>query len=97
MASFVLQKSTDFQETSSHDAYPAVRIEADISSDAEEEESPVPLTFVGIKTEPEVSCISIPMLWDFTNTGLTHFVNPQFMNFCYSEQLVFVSSIFVKS
>jgi hypothetical protein len=44
---------------SSHDAYPAVSIKAEEFSDAEEEEYPVPLTFVAIKAEPEVSCGSV--------------------------------------
>jgi hypothetical protein len=63
-------------------------MKAGVFSDAEEEEDPVPLTFVGIKAEPEVSCVSMSMLWDFTNTGIPHFVNTQFMNFCYNEQLI---------
>ncbi|XP_023713767.1 uncharacterized protein LOC111867818 isoform X2 [Cryptotermes secundus] len=37
---------------SSQDAYPAIRIKAEVFSDAEEE-VPVPLTFVGIKAESE--------------------------------------------
>jgi hypothetical protein len=67
-ALFVLQNPTDLEKVqglpseicpaSSHDAYPAVSIKAEIFSDAEEEEYPVPLTFVGIKVEPEVSCVS---------------------------------------
>jgi hypothetical protein len=47
---------------SSHDAYPAVRIKAEVLSDAEEEEYPVPLTFVEIKAEPEVSCGSVRLI-----------------------------------
>ncbi|XP_023709223.1 zinc finger protein 333-like [Cryptotermes secundus] len=39
---------------SSHDAYPAVSMKTEVYSDQEEEEYPVPLTFVGIKGEPEV-------------------------------------------
>jgi hypothetical protein len=39
---------------SSHDANQAMNIKAEVS-DAEEEEEPVPITFVEIKTEPEVS------------------------------------------
>jgi hypothetical protein len=50
---------------SSRDAYPAVSIKAEVFSDAEEEEYPVPLTFVGIKAEPEVSYVSMPMLGRF--------------------------------
>jgi hypothetical protein len=69
MALFVLQNHADFDElqglhseicpVSSHDAYPAISIKADVFSDAEEEESPLPLTFVGIKAEPEVSCLHV--------------------------------------
>jgi hypothetical protein len=57
------------------DTYQTLSIKAKVFSDAEEEEYPVPLTFVGIKAEPEVSCVSVPMLWDFTNRGITCFVN----------------------
>jgi hypothetical protein len=45
-------------QASSRDAYQAVSIKAEVFSDAEEEEYAVPLTFVGIKVEPEVSCVS---------------------------------------
>jgi hypothetical protein len=39
-----------------HDAGQAMKIKAeDVSSGAEEEESPVPITFSKIKAEPEVS------------------------------------------
>jgi hypothetical protein len=38
----------------SHQANQAMNIKAEVS-DAEEEEEPVPITFVEIKTEPEVS------------------------------------------
>jgi hypothetical protein len=44
---------------SSHDAYEAVSIKAEESSDVEEEEYPVPITFPRIKAEPEVSCVSV--------------------------------------
>ncbi|XP_033609347.1 zinc finger protein 271-like [Cryptotermes secundus] len=39
---------------SSHDACSAVSIKAEVLSHAEVEEDPVPLTFVGIKAEPEI-------------------------------------------
>jgi hypothetical protein len=42
---------------SSHEAYQAVSIKAEVFSDAEEEEYPVPITFAGIKAEPKVSCV----------------------------------------
>jgi hypothetical protein len=44
---------------SSHDANQAIRIKAEVFSDAEEEENPIPITFLGIKAEPEVSCVSV--------------------------------------
>jgi hypothetical protein len=44
---------------SSHDAYEAISIKAEVFSDAEGEEYPVPIKFPGIKAEPEVSCISV--------------------------------------
>jgi hypothetical protein len=80
-----LQNPTDFENiqslhsemcpASSHDAYPAISIKAEVLSDAEEEEDPVPITFVGVKAEPEVSCVSVSMLWDFTNADIPRFVN----------------------
>jgi hypothetical protein len=45
--------------TSSCDGYQAVTVKAEVFSDAEEEEYPVRKTFLGIKAEPEVSCVSI--------------------------------------
>jgi hypothetical protein len=78
MALFVLQNPADFDKVrglrsevrpaTSHDTYPAVSIKDEVFSDAEEEEYCVPLTFVGIKAKPEVSCGSLPLLWDFTDT-----------------------------
>jgi hypothetical protein len=75
MALFVLQKPADIDKVrglcseicpaSPHDAYPAVSIKAEVFSDAEEEKCRVPLTFVGVKGEPEVSCVSVPMLRRF--------------------------------
>jgi hypothetical protein len=43
---------------SSQDAYQSISIKAEVPSDAEEEESVVPLLFVGIKAGPEVSWVS---------------------------------------
>jgi hypothetical protein len=40
-------------------------MKAEVPSDVEEEDNPVPLTFVGIKAEPEVSCVSTPMFHRF--------------------------------
>jgi hypothetical protein len=65
----VLQNLADLEEIrgrcseicpeSSHVAYQAISIKAEVFSDAEEEEYPLPLTFPKIKTEPEVSCGSV--------------------------------------
>jgi hypothetical protein len=44
------------------DVYQAITIKAEVFSDAEEEEHPVPLTFPGIKAEPEVSCVSFRLI-----------------------------------
>jgi hypothetical protein len=65
----ILQNLADLEEVrgrcseicpaSSHDAYPAVSIKAEVFSDAEEEECPLPLTFSKIKATPEVSCGSV--------------------------------------
>jgi hypothetical protein len=75
MALFVLQNPADFGKVqglhseicsaSSHDAYPAASIKAEVLSGAEAEEDPVSTTFVEIKAEPEVSCVSMPMLGRF--------------------------------
>jgi hypothetical protein len=72
IALFVLQNLADSEEaqglcseicpSSSCEAYQAVTIKTEVFSDAEEEEYPIPITFAGIKAEPEVSCLS-----DFTN------------------------------
>jgi hypothetical protein len=43
----------------SHDAYQAINIKAEVLSDAEEKEDPFPVTFLGIMAEPEVSCVSM--------------------------------------
>jgi hypothetical protein len=40
-----------------HDANQAMNIKAEAVSDAEEEEGPLPMTFIEIKAEPEVSCV----------------------------------------
>jgi hypothetical protein len=67
MGCFVLQNPTDFEmvhglcaeecPASSDDSYPAICIKDEVLSDAEEEKYPVPITFVEIKGEPEVSCV----------------------------------------
>jgi hypothetical protein len=70
----VLQKLTDSENVqgpctkicpaSSHDVYQAISIKAEVLSDVEEED-PVPITFPGIKAEPEVSCFSMSTLGGF--------------------------------
>jgi hypothetical protein len=37
-------------------------VKAEVPSDAETEAAPDPITFPGIKAEPEVSCFSVSML-----------------------------------
>jgi hypothetical protein len=44
---------------SSCDVYQAISIKAEVFSDAEEEVYHIPITFTGIKVEPEVSCLSV--------------------------------------
>jgi hypothetical protein len=71
----VLQNPTDSENVrglcteicppSSHDAYQAIGIKAEVLSDAEEEECPGPITFPVIKVEPEVSCVTLCMLGAF--------------------------------
>jgi hypothetical protein len=49
---------SEMYPASSCDAYQAVNTKAEVFSDAEEVGYPVPLTFPGIKAEPEVSHVS---------------------------------------
>jgi hypothetical protein len=58
----ILGLHSEIYPFSSHDAYPAISIKTEELSGAEEEEGPVPITFPGIKAEPEVSCVSVSML-----------------------------------
>jgi hypothetical protein len=51
--------SSDRCPASSCDTNQAISIKAEVFSDAEEEEYPVPFAFVGIKAEPEVSSLSV--------------------------------------
>jgi hypothetical protein len=44
-----------------HDGNQAMNIKAEAVSDAEEEEDPLPMTFIEIKAEPEVSCVCTVM------------------------------------
>jgi hypothetical protein len=48
---------------SSHDADQAIRVKAEVQSEAEED--PLAITFPGIKSEPEVSCVPVSMLGGF--------------------------------
>jgi hypothetical protein len=50
---------SEMYPASSCDGYHAVTVKAEVFSDAEEEEYPVPITYPGIKAKPEVSCVSI--------------------------------------
>jgi hypothetical protein len=69
MALFVLQDVTDLEKVrglcgeiytaSSYDVSHAISIKTDEFSDAEVVEEPGPITFPGIKDEPEVSCVSV--------------------------------------
>jgi hypothetical protein len=43
----------------SDDANRAMNVKAEEVSDAEEDEGPVPITFLEIKADPEVSCMSL--------------------------------------
>jgi hypothetical protein len=50
---------------SSQDAYQAIRVKAEVLSDAEGEECPHPITYLGIKAEPEVRCVSLSIVGGF--------------------------------
>jgi hypothetical protein len=75
IALVVLQNLTDLEKVrclcsemspaSSQNAYQAISVKAEVLSDVEEEEDPLPVTFPGIKVEPEVSCVSVSMLGVF--------------------------------
>jgi hypothetical protein len=57
---------TEMCPVSSHDAYQAISIKAEVLSDLEEEEEdPLAVTLPIIKAEPEVSCVSGSMLSGF--------------------------------
>jgi hypothetical protein len=83
-ALFVLQNLADSEEvqslcieirpTSSHVACDASSIKAEEESDAEEEKSPVPITFRRIKAEPEVSCVTVSTLNGFHKYGYFFFL-----------------------
>jgi hypothetical protein len=44
---------------SSRDEYQPITMKAEVPSDAEQEEDPVPIMFPGIEAKPEVSCVSV--------------------------------------
>jgi hypothetical protein len=46
-------------DETSHDASQAISIKVEKVSDAEEEAGPVPISFLKIKAEPEVRCMSL--------------------------------------
>jgi hypothetical protein len=74
VALIVLQNSTDSENAqslcaemcpgSSHDAYQAITIKAEVLSVVKEED-PLGVPFPEIKAEPEVSCVSVSMLGRF--------------------------------
>jgi hypothetical protein len=86
---FVLQDVTDLEKlgglcgeiytASSHDVIHAVSIKTEDFSDAEIVEGHLPITFLGIKDEPEVSCVSVSML-----SGFHKYTAAGFTSFCYS-------------
>jgi hypothetical protein len=55
---------SEMSPSSSEDVYQAISVKAEVLSDVEEED-PDPITFPGIKVEPEVSCVSDFMLGGF--------------------------------
>jgi hypothetical protein len=54
-----VQDPCDETNTASHEASQAINIKVEEVSDAEEEAGPVPISFLEIKAEPEVRCISL--------------------------------------
>jgi hypothetical protein len=54
-----LQDPCGEMNQTSCDASQAMNIKVEEVSDAEEEEGPVPITFPGIKAEPEVRCMPL--------------------------------------
>jgi hypothetical protein len=57
---------SEMSPAASQDAYQAIRMKAEVLSDAEAEEDPLAITFPGgIKAEPEVSCVSVSVLGRF--------------------------------
>jgi hypothetical protein len=69
-ALIVLQNFTDSEKERSlctemspastqEDAYQAISVKAELSSDTEAEEDPLAITSPGVKAEPEVSCLCV--------------------------------------
>jgi hypothetical protein len=52
---------TEMSPASPYDTYQAISIKAEVPSDAEAEADPLAITFPGIKSESEVSCVSVTM------------------------------------
>jgi hypothetical protein len=72
----VLQNVTDSEKERSlccemspaslqEDAYQAIGVKAEVPSDEEAKEDPDPITFPGIKAEPQVSCVTVSVLGGF--------------------------------
>jgi hypothetical protein len=70
---------SEISPAASHDVYQPISIIADALSDGEQEKYPVPLTFVGIKAEPEVSWVSVSMLGELHKHKYPRFTNTRFM------------------
>lgn len=81
---------SEMSHASSQDTYQAISVKAEVLSDAEAEEDPDPVPFPGIIAEPEVSCVSVPMLRGFHRYGY-----PLFFELCCSEQLTFITNYFL--
>jgi hypothetical protein len=75
---------------SSHDAYLANSIKAEVLSDAEAEDDPLAIPFPGIKAEPEVRSVSVAILGGFHKYKYTSFYRHSIYELCYIEQLTFV-------
>jgi hypothetical protein len=83
-----IQDLSEICPATSHDAYQAVGIKAEVFSDAEEEEEyPIPETFLGIKVEPEVSCVSVRWISEIHRY-------PLFYELHDSKQLTFIRGFF---
>jgi hypothetical protein len=52
---------SEMSPATSNEACQVFSIQAEVLSDAEPEEDPDPIAYLGIKAEPEVSCVSVTM------------------------------------